>query len=179
MRDKVLAVIGRYAEGCTVRQALKAEGVTWFLFYKTLRAEPELENAYYSHQRDRADMAGDEILGLADRLLNPMRDENGVPINPIDARNARVAGDLLGDFQERYDPDRFGQRTNLRVEAKPDLLAAIEAGKQRAASPIRHLDAVDAIIAPSIEPFLLGRATDKQSVATTPATADAPIDPFE
>lgn len=180
MRNKVLAVLSAFAEGGTLRDALSKESLTWQAFYRVLRETPDLMNDYHDHQRNRAEMAGDEILEIAKRLMSTEKDEKGVLIDALDARRARVAGELLGKMMERYSPDRFGQRMNVQVEAKPNLLEAIEAGKRRSLLPHRNLAQIENAQLIDITPTIPMRATDKQSGerTETPILA-APIDPFE
>lgn len=172
MRNKVLAVLATYSEGRTIRASLKEHSVSWQKFYRALREEPDLLKEYYERQEDRGEMAGDRLVQLTEELLQPPHeDENGVLIAPPDARNAHVAGNLLLKIMETYKPGRFSPKMQVQIEAKPNLVAAIESGRSRAALPSRDLHPIIDVQAVDITPLLPASAPDMQS-------EEGEIDPF-
>lgn len=170
MRDKVLAAIEVYAAGGTIERALESVGISRGPFRRLVRTDPDVLAAYESAMRSRSYVFLDEAYTVSDQ----MGTENGLA--PMDAR---VKSEILLKLSGANNPERFGAKLAIQHEVKPNLIAAIDEGKRRAALPQRDLALITDAQYTVIEPQIATVTSDKQSAA--PGIADAPtaIDPFE
>lgn len=176
MRNKVLAVLDTYSEGGTIEGALAVHGMTQYVFRRNIRRDPDLLREYYERQEDKGEMAGDQLVKLAEDLSKPTPPkpkpgEEVLEDAPIDPRRARALADVLLAIMERYKPSRFSPKMQLTVEAKPNLVTAISDGRSRALLPSRDLMPVIDLQAIEITPLCAPSATDMQS-------EEGEIDPF-
>ena len=165
MREKILATIETYAAGGTISAALEANGISKTPFYKMLRQVPEIMALYEAAIKVRGYVMLDEAYEIgSDEKLDP--------------RSVRVMAEIRMKIAALNNPDRFGDRVNVQHEVKPDLQAAIEAGKRRAAIPTRDLaeviDAEYSVVPPENHPA----TADKQSGDVSISPSEAAIDPF-
>lgn len=150
MRDKVLEIFRRYAEGGSVQAARDAVGLCGRDFYRTLRDHPDLKEEYHRIQEDRGDMMIDESYVLSTD-------------GQIDPHVARVQADIKMKVAGKFAPQRFGDRVALQVEAGPSLVSALELAKTRALLPSR--DPAPALTAQviDVESETVSQSRDTQS----------------
>lgn len=170
MRDKVLAVIEAYSAGGTIEKALAEVGISKTPFRRVLRQDPEVLALYEGAMRARSYVFQDDAFAVADA----MGTDDG-----LDPANARVKAEILLKLSGAANPDRFGQRTNVQIEAKPSIAAAIAAGKERAALPMRDPAPVIDTTYSEITNTYETTASDKQSDAAPQQPGAIEIDPFE
>lgn len=158
MRNKVLRAFELYSEGGSIGKHLDTVGLSRRDFYRTKRNDHELSAIYLEIQEARADMMVDEAYELgSDTSLDPRAMRAMVEVR------VKIAG--------MFDRKRFGDKIAVEHEIRPNLVAAIESGRSRAALPSRDLHPIIDVQAIDITPMLASSATDMQS-------EEGEIDPF-
>lgn len=132
MRQKFEIALAAYAEGGTIKSALKSAGMCSGDFYKFLAANPQDKARYYTVQEARADMMVDEAYELSTD-------------SEIDPRRARVQSEIRLKIAATYDRARFGDRVDVNVRGQVDMVAAIADARARinrpATDPARIIEA--------------------------------------
>lgn len=160
MRDKVLAVIAAYAEGASVKKAMRELGVQPRAFYQLMASDVELGNLYEASKTARAEILVDEVITISDDAeANPNRARN-----QIDARKWAAS---------KLRPQMYGDRLIQELDIGPNLVEAIAQAKQRLLPPPRDLSQTIDAEYTALEPPNAQGATDKQSDEPVPA-AQAP-----
>lgn len=165
MREKLLEVLKIYREGGTRRNAQKVAGMGTHDFYDTLRANPDLEELYYTIQKDKADDLVDEALEVSmDDVAEPKR--------------ARVQIDGKMKIAAVYDRKRFGQQVDLTLDQRISIAAPLAAAKARL-RPLRDLGrATDAEVI-EIPRLSDQRTSDKQSEVQVSTPRKLQVNPFD
>lgn len=122
MREKFEIALAAYAEGGTVKSALKSAGIASGDFYKYMASNPQDKARYYAVQEARADMMMDEAYALS------TDDEK-------DPRRARVQAEIRMKIAATYDRARFGDRVDVNVRGQVDMIAALADARARVTRP--------------------------------------------
>lgn len=157
IESAIEAALAAYAEGGTLKTAVKGAGLCQADFYGFLRNRPDVKSRYYAIQQDRADMMIDEAYEIS------TDDE-------IDPRRARVQAETRIKIAGKFDRARFGEHVDVNHTATIDLGAALAAAKSRVALPQRDLATLPSQQVIDVTPLPAMGATDTQS-AGTPAEA--------
>lgn len=165
MREKVLAVLAQYAEGGTLKAALKAQRVHNKDFYTLLRDDADVRQKYDFIKEYRGDIYEDEIYETAtDKRADP--------------RRARVKIDGLRTLAGFANPARYGTQ-RVEVTGQIDLTAALTDAQRSLLRPGCDLDAIPYTDCTDISTRSPRSLPDKQSVEL-PKLAESPaLDPFE
>ncbi len=104
--------------------------ISGLAFYRALRENPDLKQAYHDVQAGRADMMYDEAYAIS-------TDAN------LDPRHARVASDIRMKMAAAFDRQRFGERIDMTLSGHVDLTAALLEARNRASlQPPRDLEVI-------------------------------------
>lgn len=123
MREKFELVLARYAEGGTLKTAMREARTNPAAFYAFLAANPSDKTRYYTVQEARADMMFDECYELSTDA-------------EIDPRRMRAAADIRMKIGAAYHRERFGERVDVNVSGQVDMVAALAEAKARILRPL-------------------------------------------
>jgi hypothetical protein len=145
---------------------MKAVGMDFNVFYKTLRQEPDLKALYHEIQEARADMMVDECYKLGtDKEADPKR--------------ARVSAEILLKIAGKYDAKRFGEKMNIELGGTVSIQEALSEAAARVLPPQRDLKEITDAEYTEITTASLPATTDRQSGAPQKEAAKPAVDPFE
>lgn len=154
----VEGVLDEILEGKSLREALKAAGVTPQTFAKVVNSEHKLAVAYARALEMRSDLMADDIIAIADGDDDPNKARNR-----IQARQWIVS---------KLHSKKYGERIDVNVSQSISINTALDEAKARLRSISDLSNVEDAQV---IEPLAIpaAGATDMQSVPA-PTLAHVP-----
>ncbi len=162
-RETALKVISLIYEGKTLEGATKEAGISQQSFHELKESIPDISLAYACAQRAKAEMYAEGIIQIADTEPDPNR--------------ARVMVDARKWYASKMQPQKYGDRIDLNINATVDIQAALAAAKARVL-PASYLDSHEDAQVIETKHALLNETNGPEPVEPKDADASAPIDLF-
>jgi hemoglobin-like flavoprotein len=109
-------LIDKYLTGSTLKR-LFTSGTQMRKFYELVNSVPQLSQLYAHAQQTKAELYADEIIEIADTILDPNK--------------ARVMVDARKWVASKIKPDKYGDRIDLNITQSVDITKALSDAKQR------------------------------------------------